>query len=131
MFLLCGYLAAIPPFADFSQPVEAVDDVACLHRCAVVKDCVGAHVEGIYQTVCRDIPGISKRRLDAAVLDYAMPDGNSVEWLPRLRAAGGRPDGWIFQTWYKFPEKAAPEEQPFTMTWLAKEAIRKLRPGAR
>ena len=36
------------------------------------------------------LDAFTSRKLDAAILDYSMRDGNSIELLPRLRAAAPR-----------------------------------------
>jgi YD repeat-containing protein len=42
------------------------------------------------------------------------------------RKDGGAPRRCILQSWYRFPEKVASEDEAYTMTNLVKEAIRRI-----
>lgn len=53
----------------------------------------------------------------------------TLKYMETYLAAGGKADGLIFQTWYKFPSKAEPEDEPYTMTNLLKAAIQRLEAG--
>ncbi len=51
----------------------------------------------------------------------------TLDYLDAYRKAGGSAKRLILQTWYKFPEKVVPEDEPYTMTNLVKEAIERLK----
>jgi hypothetical protein len=51
----------------------------------------------------------------------------TIIFVNTYRKFGGKPKRYIIETWYKHPNKVAPETEPYTMTWLAKEAIQNVK----
>lgn len=54
----------------------------------------------------------------------------SLAYLDAYLRAGGSPRRVILQSWYRFPERLEPEDEPYTMTNLAKEAIQRIESAA-
>lgn len=52
----------------------------------------------------------------------------SLEFLNWYQASGGQADRYIVQSWYKYPEKDGPEDEPYTLTHLTAEFLRRLKP---
>jgi hypothetical protein len=50
----------------------------------------------------------------------------TLAYLDAYRKDGGAPRRCILQSWYRFPEKVASEDEAYTMTNLVKEAIRRI-----
>ncbi len=40
---------------------------------------------------------------------------------------GGSARRYVFQTWYPHPKEMGPETEPYTMTYLLREAIRRVK----
>lgn len=51
----------------------------------------------------------------------------SLAYLDRYRAMGGAARRYVFQTWYPHPKEMGPETEPYTMTYLLREAIRRVK----
>ena len=52
----------------------------------------------------------------------------TLNYVDLYRQRGGNPDGWNVQSWYPVPTSFGPEDQPYSMSWLCNEVIRKLNP---
>jgi len=51
----------------------------------------------------------------------------TLKYVDLYRQRGGEPDGWNVQSWYPVPTNFGPEDQQYSMSWLAGEVIKKLR----
>lgn len=51
----------------------------------------------------------------------------SLAFIDDYHAAGGSPALYMMQTWYFYPDALLPEYEPYTMTNLVRETLRKLR----
>lgn len=51
----------------------------------------------------------------------------TLKLLNTYRASGGTPKRYVVQSWYPYPKKVAPEAEPFTMTALVKEVIKRVK----
>lgn len=52
---------------------------------------------------------------------------NTLKYLDAYRAAGGKPDIYIVESWYKYPIAVTPETKPYSMTALVKKIIEKVK----
>jgi hypothetical protein len=52
----------------------------------------------------------------------------TLKMLDVYMQAGGKPDRYIIQSWYPYPEAIAPETEAYSMTALVKAVIQKLHP---
>lgn len=52
---------------------------------------------------------------------------DSLNYLDAYLAIGGKPDRFVVQSWYPYPEELLPESKPYTGTWLAAHFIERLR----
>lgn len=48
----------------------------------------------------------------------------TLRYLETYRQAGGQARRYVFQSWYKHPERMEPEDDPNTMTGMLREALR-------
>lgn len=48
---------------------------------------------------------------------------NSLQSMRTHQQEGGRPDSFLFESWYDGPYTMVPETQAYTMTWMVKQAI--------
>ena len=53
----------------------------------------------------------------------------TLDYIDAYRKAGGHPKRYIVQTWYKYPEKVYPEDEPNTMTNVLMRAIKNVKPA--
>ena len=51
----------------------------------------------------------------------------TLEFIDVYQEAGGNADRYVFQSWYPHPEAMGPEDEPYTMTYLMRSAIQRLR----
>ncbi len=56
----------------------------------------------------------------------AMFHKHSLAFIDLYTSRGGNPDGYWLQSWYQYPDKWLPEDEPFTMTNLTREVIERL-----
>jgi len=52
---------------------------------------------------------------------------DTLAYIAAYRAPGGSPKRYIVQTWMKHPDRVVPETEPYTLTWLAAEVIRRVK----
>ena len=52
----------------------------------------------------------------------------TLKYVDLYRQRGGNPKGWNIQSWYEVPRMFGPEDEPYSMSWLTCEVIKKLRP---
>jgi hypothetical protein len=50
----------------------------------------------------------------------------TLKYVDLYRQRGGSPDGWNVQSWYNVPTSFGPEDQHYSMAWLADEVYKKL-----
>ena len=53
----------------------------------------------------------------------------TLDMVSRYRKAGGKPDRYFIQSWYKHPTKIVPESEPYSMTSLAKAILTQVGEG--
>jgi len=51
----------------------------------------------------------------------------TLKFIEVYQAAGGSPKRYIIQSWYPHPKKVLPETEPYTMTALVKEVIKRIK----
>jgi hypothetical protein len=51
----------------------------------------------------------------------------TLELLDAYQAIGGAPTRYIIQGWYKYPNEVGPETKPYTLSYLAKEVIKRVK----
>ncbi len=51
----------------------------------------------------------------------------TLKMVDDYRAIGGRPSRYIVQSWLKYPEKAVPESEMYTLSWLFKQVVQHVR----
>ncbi len=51
----------------------------------------------------------------------------TLKMIDEYRAIGGRPTRYIVQSWLKYPEKAVPESEMYTLAWLFKQVAARVR----
>jgi len=52
---------------------------------------------------------------------------DTLAYLDAYRAAGGSAKRYFVQTWMKYPDRVVPESEPYTLTWLAAEVIKRVK----
>lgn len=58
-------------------------------------------------------------------------EAHTLEYIRWYRQAGGRPGRFVVQTWYRYPEQLAPENQPGTLTHTLKQVLLELKTASR
>ncbi|MCL5270908.1 MAG: hypothetical protein M1457_10265 [bacterium] len=51
---------------------------------------------------------------------------DTLAYIDLYRAAGGKPDVWLVESWYRYPRRVVPETEPYTMTNLVWEVMKKV-----
>ncbi|MBI4244858.1 MAG: hypothetical protein HY606_12275 [Planctomycetes bacterium] len=52
---------------------------------------------------------------------------NTLKFIKKYQTAGGAPNRYIIQSWYKYPDKTVPEDEQYTLTNLVREVIKRIK----